>query len=449
MSFYNIQASNNIAIITEDQIYTYTDLLEKVEQFPFDSNEKKLVLILSKNQIEYIGAYVSALNQNHAVMLMSADTNTDLLDHIVREYKPYWIIGDQCFDGYRQNELIQEKITEDNIQIHTDLAVLLSTSGTTGSQKFVRLSYENILANAEAIVEYLQIDKNERAIMNLPLSYSYGMSIVNSHLLAGATLLLTNQSVMEKSFWSFVEQHEATSLPGVPFTYQMLKRIGFLKKDLPHLKTLIQAGGHLNEKLVKEFGEYTRQTEKRFYVMYGQTEASPRISYIPPSRILDKPSTIGISIPGGELSLDPETSELIYKGPNVMMGYAACLEDLAKGNDLNGILHTGDTAEVDEEGFFSITGRMKRFIKLFGLRINLDEVERKLESSIQSTIACTGNDDKLIIAVEHEQYIETVKVLIEEFYKLHRTAFKVVVLNNIPRFPNGKTDYNRLKEQCL
>lgn len=444
MSFFNLNRDKVIAI-THNKTYTYNEL----PIIKFESIHKELILIVCKNTIDILSAYVSALNSGHAVMLMSADTNEELLKTIITKYQPKWIVGLATFEGYEEvdGKLVRQQSVQ--MDIHPELAILLSTSGTTGSQKFVRLSYENIRSNAESIIDYLQIDENERAIMNLPLSYSYGMSIVNSHLLAGASILLTDESVMEKSFWEFVKEQQATSIAGVPFTYQMLRRIGFLNMDLPHLKTLTQAGGHLNEKVVKVFAEYAKEQGKRFYVMYGQTEAAPRMSYIPPERVLEKSHSIGIAIPSGELSIHPETSELIYKGPNVMMGYAECLEDLSKGDELGGVLHTGDTATVDEEGYFTITGRMKRFIKLFGLRISLDEVERKLESAIHTQVACTGTDDKLIVAVEQESFVEKIKAEIERLYKLHRTSYKVVVLEQIPRFPNGKTDYMMLKEKCL
>ena len=162
--------------------------------------------------------------------------------------------------------------------------------------------------------------------------------------------------------------------------------------------------------------------------------------------MLEKAGTIGIAVPNGELSIIND--ELVYKGANVMMGYAESLNDLAKGDELGGVLHTGDTAIVDEDGYFTITGRLKRFIKLFGLRINLDDVEKKLEAKFHIPLACTGSDDKLIVAVEQEEFVDVVKSEIEQLYHLHKTAYKVKVLP-IPRFANGKTDYMKLKEQCV
>lgn len=444
MRFFNLESSN-VAIITNEKTYAFSE----IPNIEFRSTSKELILILCQNTIDILATYISAMNSKHAVMLINEEINHDLLANIIKTYQPKWIIGLKSHEGYEinENQLIRTKEIVTNI--HPDLAILLSTSGTTGSQKFVRLSYDNIRVNAESIIEYLKINQNERAVMNLPLSYSYGMSIVNSHLLAGASILLTDESVVEKSFWELVKKHKATSIAGVPFTYQMLQRIGFTKMELPYLKTMTQAGGRLNEKLVKHFAEYAKEQNKRFYIMYGQTEAAPRISYIPYKKVLEKSSTIGIAIPGGKLSIDVETEELIYKGANVMMGYAENLSDLANGYELNGVLYTGDTAIIDEDGYFTITGRIKRFIKLFGLRINLDDVEKKLEEELQIPLACTGSDDKLIVAIEQADYVEKVKEAIEHLYKLHKTAFKVKVIDEIPRFVSGKTDYMRLKESCL
>ncbi|PKU53617.1 MULTISPECIES: AMP-binding protein [Lysinibacillus] len=444
MELFNLESSD-VAIITNEQTYAFSEI-PKIE---FRSTSKELILILCQNTIDILATYISAMNSKHAVMLINEGINHELLANIIKTYQPKWIIGLKSHEGYEinENQLIRTKEIVTNI--HPDLAILLSTSGTTGSQKFVRLSYDNIRVNAESIIEYLKINQNERAVMNLPLSYSYGMSIVNSHLLAGASILLTDESVMEKSFWELVKKHKATSIAGVPFTYQMLQRIGFTKMELPYLKTMTQAGGRLNEKLVKHFAEYAKEQNKRFYIMYGQTEAAPRISYIPYEKVLEKSSTIGIAIPGGKLSIDVETEELIYMGANVMMGYAENLSDLANGYELNGVLYTGDTAIIDEDGYFTITGRMKRFIKLFGLRINLDDVEKKLEEELQIPLACTGSDDKLIVAIEQADYVEKVKEAIEHLYKLHKTAFKVKVIDEIPRFVSGKTDYMKLKESCL
>lgn len=446
--FFNIlQYGEQCAVITEQRMLTYAELQALADQYGFRSDNKELVLLLCDNEIEIVAAYVAALQAKQAVMLLNASTNLELLNHIVMTYQPKWIVAlnELTFDGYRQRGNVLEREQHSGAAIHSELAVLLSTSGTTGSHKFVRLSYANIQSNAEAIAQYLEIDASERGILNLPLSYSYGLSILNSHFHAGAAVLLTGESVVAKTFWNFVREQQATSLPGVPFTYQMLERVGFFKMELPYLRTLTQAGGRLEERLVRLLGEYAKEQRKRFFVMYGQTEAAPRISYIPSDRVLDKPGSIGIPIPGGRLELASDTGELIYYGSNVMLGYAESLADLAKGDECGGVLYTGDTATVDEEGFFTITGRMKRFIKLFGLRINLDEVERKLEALLQQPIACVGNDDKLLVATESSQHVAEIKQHVDHLYKLHPTAYRVIVVEEIPRLANGKINYQALK----
>jgi long-chain acyl-CoA synthetase len=451
--FFNIQHHvQRDAIITNKSKLTYTELQELADNYDFQSSNKELIVLLGDHEVEIVAAYVSALQARHAVMLLSPTMNSDLLAQIVENYQPRWIVAFNedrkvNFHGYCQNDKVLEREEQTKMEIYGELAVLLSTSGTTGSHKFVRLSYHNLQANAEAIAQYLELCQDERAILNLPLSYSYGLSILNSHLQVGAAVLLTGESVITKSFWNFVQEQQATSLPGVPFTYQLLQRVGFMGMNLPYLSTLTQAGGRLDQRLVQLFGEYARDNDKRFYVMYGQTEAAPRISYVPSEKLLEKPSAIGIAVPGGKLELDPDSNELIYYGDNVMLGYAESLDDLAKGDVCNGVLHTGDVAVVDEDGFFTITGRMKRFIKLFGLRINLDEVERKLEALLQQPIACVGNDDRLIIATESESLVTEIKRHIHELYKLHATAYRVKVLEQIPRMANGKTNYGALKDE--
>lgn len=435
---------DGVAIITKSRMYKYNELLS----FPFEYKTKQLILILCHSTFETISQYVTAMNSPHAVMLLESSIHPELLHSIITNYEPKWIVGLEYCEGYRFNNNRLELAKEVDYEIHPDLALLLSTSGTTGSQKFVRLSYKNLHSNAKAIQEYLEIHPKERAILNLPLSYSYGMSIVNSHLLAHASIVLTEETVLQKSFWTFVKQVEATSLSGVPFTYQMLQRIDFTKMDLPALRTLTQAGGRLNEKLVQYFGQYALEQNKRFYVMYGQTEAAPRISYIPPENLLNKIGSIGIPIPGGKLRI--EDDELIYYGENVMLGYAETREDLSCGDQCLGVLHTGDTAIVDSDGYFTITGRMKRFIKLFGLRINLDDVEKKLEIYFSEPIACVGTDEKMIIIVDsiNESKVTDIQKKVEELYHLHKSSFKIK-FTEIPYLSNGKINYKQLQKECL
>jgi len=316
-----------------------------------------------------------------------------------------------------------------------ELRLLLTTSGSTGSSKLVRISGDNLDANAESIIEYLQITKTERPITVLPMQYSYGMSIIHTHVMAGAPIILTGYTLMEKGFWDRVRQEKVTSLCGVPYTFEMYRRLGLMQMDLPALRYITQAGGRLSEKRHMEYARWCAEQGIRFYVMYGQTEASPRMGWLPPRMAIEKCGSMGIAIPGGRIDLIDENGmvipeagsceetgrapapaanpagenaenilspvgELVYTGPNVAMGYALCAADLAKGDEFHGVLHTGDMARRDQDGYFYIVGRRSRFIKMAGKRIGLDQVERILRGAFPDLdLACAGEDDDLHVYI--------------------------------------------------
>ncbi|NQU86495.1 MAG: AMP-binding protein, partial [Mariniphaga sp.] len=337
--------------------------------------------------------------------------------------------------------------------LHNELALLLTTSGSTGSPKLVKLSYKNILSNAKSISEYLQIDKSERPITALPMHYSFGLSILNSHLINGATILLTDKSLIEKEFWLFFKTNEATSLSGIPYSFEILKKLRFFSMDLPSLKTITQAGGKLNDDLNREFSEYCNNAGKRFFVMYGQTEATARMSYLPYEYSILKLGSMGIAIPGGEFSLINENGEqieehdkageLVYRGDNVSMGYAVAGEELQKDDENKSVLITGDMAKRDRDGFYYIVGRKKRFIKLFGNRVNLDETERLLKNIIPDC-ACAGQDDKMVIYITDKKLKEDVKNYITSKTGINSKAFEIKFIKKIPKNSSGKTIYSNL-----
>lgn len=452
MSFWNLKKSDQVALIEQDgRQYSYNELQSHISNFlPLTNNEpKKLGLVLCQNRLQDMIAYLAALQKGNAVMLVDEKAHPDLLNHVMNIYTPDWIstANPNLVKGYqKEKENLYIRNSKSESSIHEDLAVLLSTSGTTGSVKFVRLSFENIATNAMAIAEYLNLDETEKPILSLPMQYSYGLSVINSHLQVGATILLTNESVVSKDFWGIFNDQRATSFAGVPYTYQMLQRLRFEKMDLPSLRMYTQAGGRLSNTLIEYFYSAGQNRGTPFYTMYGQTEATARMSYVPPSQLQYKIGSIGIPIPNGDFSLVDGTSELRYEGPNVMLGYAYNREDLAKGDEQKGILLTGDIAKVDEEGYYSINGRIKRFIKLFGLRISLDEVEKMVEHRYQMPVACTGSDEKMYIVIEqNESLLAEIKNVVGQVYGLHHTSYKVVSIERLPRLGNGKIDYQQLK----
>ena len=390
---------------------------------------KSLGLLLASNQYECLAAYLAALNSDAALILLDANLNSELQRDFLAAYRPDWVFAGTPGwrgEGYRESGFgewcLFERERPDDIEIHPDLALLLNTSGSTGSPKLVRLPLRSLEANAASIAQYLQLTPGERPITSLPMPYSYGLSIINSHLHAGAAIVFSEDTVVRREFWDAVDRYGCTSFAGVPYTYQLLLQTGLLKKKGSSLKTLTQAGGKLDERHVLQMHELALARGWKFFVMYGQTEATARISYVPFEQLGRKVGSIGVAVPGGMLKVDPQTGELIYMGPNVMMGYAECREDLAKGDELQGILRTGDLAREDADGYFYITGRLKRFLKLFGKRFNLDEVESVLSRRLNLAVACFGRDDLLMVAAENCVTVEGVRDAVCQIFDLPRTA---------------------------
>ena len=456
--------AKNIAVETEQGIkLTYAQLKEDADGIASEMEPRKFTFCLCQNTLGSLVGYVAFMTHNMPTVLLDASKDPSVISSLIEHYKPSFIwkpINSQpdtdsteIILKYEDYELV--KTGYDGYEIHPDVLLCLTTSGTTGSPKLVKLTEENLRSNAESIAEYLKITESERAITSLPMYYSFGMSVINSHLIKGATLLLTDKAVIQREFLNFLKDGKATSIAGVPYTYEMLRRLRFLKMDLPELKTMIQAGGKLNANIVKEYVENAQQTGKEFIVMYGQTEAAPRMSYLPFDKALEKYASIGIAIPGGKLSVhdvnDQEITtpdvdgELIYEGPNVCMGYAECIEDLAKGDENHGVLHTGDVAKFDNDGFFYITGRMKRFVKVWGNRCNLDATEQ-LVKSVTTDCACVGVDDKITLFITQEGLEEKIKNYLVEKTGLNIRAFEIKVVDDIPTLPSGKLDYQTMQK---
>ncbi|WP_341675063.1 AMP-binding protein [Niveibacterium sp. SC-1] len=415
---------------------------------PSSGDGKSLGFLLFRSTLDCVAAYLAALRSGHALALLTPHQAPGALEALVARYRPEWIAGGEVppLEGYQgpmsvaAPQIVVRHDASPAAAIHPDTALLLSTSGSTGSPKMVRLSYRALDANAKAIAEYLGLNTRERAITTMPLSYSYGLSVLNSHLHAGARTLLTEAPILGRPFWDFFAAEKASSLAGVPYIYQMLQRLRPARMDLPSLRMLTQAGGHLAEPIKREFAQLAAERGWRFFAMYGQTEASARIAYVPSEKALEKLGAIGITIPGGTLSIDPGNGELCYRGDNVMMGYAESREDLAQGDTLAGMLRTGDLARQDEDGYFYITGRLKRIAKVFGNRVSLDEVEQLLEARLGLDAAALDAGDRLLIVSERDAH-EDIVALLRAQLDLHPSGFQTRCVPSLPRLPSGKKDY--------
>ena len=428
------------------------------------------MLLQCHNSIESVAAYLGCLRHGHVPLLLGANLSPELLTTIIERYQPDFIYAPrtQPTEGQIPSYQLSAR-TSAQTALHPELALLLSTSGSMGSPKLVRLSASNLQSNAQAIAHYLELSPQERPITSLPLNYSYGLSIMNSHLLVGATIVLTDLSVAQAQFWDLFNTQAATSLAGVPYTYQMLKRLRFTKMKLPTLATLTQAGGHLAPELVQEIATALVPQGVKFYVMYGQTEATARMSYVPQHMLEHKLGSIGIAIEHGKFRLEDEqgheittshtTGALIYYGPNVNLGYATSKADLALGDINQGRLVTGDLAYFDEDHYFYIAGRRSRFIKLTGMRYSLNECEKILAQHGFTTI-CTGQDEHLCIlliadegvsAQDRAQQVARLKELVASTFHLHHKLFviKTATPDAIARNEVGKIQYHELQQNFL
>ena len=453
---------------------TYQDLSDLEEHFA-KAAKRKLVFCMANNELGSLAGYVAMINAGVVPVMLSYDIDPSLLRNLVEQYQPDFIWMNSAnwegLDTRTQTAFYHGKgsifsasgyslIQTDykcSLPIYDDLALLLTTSGSTGSPKFVRQSYDNIKANTKSIVEYLKLDADERPITTLPMSYTYGLSIINSHLYVGATILMTNKTLMQKEFWEFFKAEKATSFGGVPYTYEMLKKLRLFRMELPSLRTMTQAGGKLTTALHKEFAEYAADTGRNFVVMYGQTEATARMAYLPGDKALDKIGSMGIAIPGGNFQLidvdgreitDIDTvGELVYTGANVTLGYAQCREDLVKGDERGGILETGDMAKRDSDGYYYIVGRKKRFLKIFGKRVNLDEVDRLIKMQFDNIdCASTGQDDALHIFITDKDLVDDVRQYIADITKTNLSAVHVQHIDEIPKSDSGKVLYVELEK---
>ncbi len=458
------QFSGNPALITEDlHSISYQDLIEIADSLGNKIPARNIVLLVCENSVESIASYVGFMRNGIIPLVIDYNSSTTSIENICRVYGIRYIYASKLFlenfkkidriiysfGGYNLAEL---KVNKSCLRVHNDLAILLPTSGSTGNPKLVRISYKNLYANTISISKSLPIESEDVVITTMPMSYTYGLSIINTHLFNGASIVVTNKTMMEKGFWSLFSSARITTFGGVPFIYKMLKRLKFSEMNLSTLKYITQAGGRLDISLVEYFMSTCKKNNFKFYIMYGQTEATSRMSVLPFSSINDKKGSIGRAIPGGEFTLIDEqghktvngqTGELVYFGDNVSMGYAENCSDLVLGDVNHGRLQTGDIARRDSSGYYYILGRTKRFVKIFGVRIGLDEIEIFLNDNGLECV-CSGSDDDLKIYSTNPDSIDKICEFVSENKLIHHKGYSVHLINSIPRNESGKVIYCHL-----
>ena len=441
----HIDTTRLAAIDSEGGKLAYGDILSRAKEIETKVSERALCFMLVENNVHCIEWVMASLISCRLVpLILNAKTDEALYGNLLETYKPAYI--------WQNGELIR---TDNPITpLYPELSHLLPTSGSTGSPKLVRHKYDNIEAAGLNISTFFELKETDRPLMVLPLYYTMGLSMIFSHFKVGATVLITGRNMTDPVFWKFLKEEAATSFTGVPYSFQILNLMRFFRMDLPALELLTQGGGKMERGLNLKFAEYCRDNNKRWIATYGQSECTARMAWLPAKWAIEKVGSIGIAVPNGELSLidaegnaitTPHTEgEMCYRGKNVTLGYARCLEDLELGDERNGFIRTGDLAYFDEDGCYYIVGRMGRFLKLFGMRVGLDECEQIIASDCQTESACVGTDEKMIVYITDPSKIQSVKDALVEKTHIVATSFEIRVIPEIPKNEAGKKLFSKL-----
>lgn len=417
--------------------YAQLDLLVEQRARELALTRRSLVVLGASNTIDFVVTYLALLRDRH-VPLLAGRHHHDLAE----TWDADTIV---LTDGAAITVMHRRPADALAHELHDDLALLLGTSGSTGASKLVRLSPANVLSNAAAIATSLGLTESDRGITSLPMHYCYGLSVLHSHLLAGASVVLIEASVIDPCFGSVLREHGVTNLAGVPHSFELLERADPELVRAPSLRLLTQAGGRLPAERVRAWLDRSTAWGAEFFVMYGQTEATARMAVLPPALASLRPEAVGRAIPGGELSLRPvdgfptDVGELVYRGPNVMMGYATSTADLALGQTVDE-LRTGDLGRFHaDDGVFEIVGRVSRFVKPLGVRVDLDRIEAVL-ADLASDVAVGGDDRRLVVVAPGADAV-AVRDRIIEVTGLPAALLSVDVDSAIPRTAAGKVDY--------
>lgn len=451
-------------IIDTGEQYSYCELYKLQMQLAKRILGHSLVCIQADNDIGSLIGYLSCMLNERVSILLPVEINNEKLLVFIKQYTPdyLWMAVEQwkdskkiCAQDYDEEfsllgYTLLHRRKKCMTTCHPNLALLLPTSGSTGNPKLVRLSRKNVITNTRSICQYLKLTETDRAILSLPISYTYGLSVVNTHLACGGSIVLTKAKVIQRRFWDYMKKYRVTFMAGVPYTYECLKKIGVDKMDLPDLRILTQAGGKLSEKQQKYWGEYAKRTGKEFFVMYGQTEATARISYLPAKDCRKKLGSVGIAVPDSKIMIEDEfgnivtepgrTGEVICIGDQVSMGYAECRKDLRLPDQNKGILHTGDIGYKDVDGYLYIVGRKNRFAKIYGKRIDLTYLEQLAKECFDNDVIALSDDKKIYLYTEAQVMAEQIEKLLKQV-DFRVNIFEICGMEKLPRKKTGKIDY--------
>lgn len=457
-------------ILNKSEKFSYKKFIIEVDLFKKKiniNNKKKLIFVLGKNNLETLVGYIAFIQNGDVVAFIDEKINYLFLDNLIKKYEPDLIYYSKekkikkntysyLFDYFGFQLIARKEFI--NQKINDNLMLLMSTSGSTGSPKLVRQSYLNLESNTYSIKSYLNIKEDHTTITTLPITYVYGLSILNTHLVSGCCIVLNEDSMISSEFWKSLKVNKVNSFGGVPYNYQMIDRILEKKIDDLSLKYTTHAGGKMDSLTLDKILNCYKKNNIKFVSMYGSAEATARMSFLDWKYSFKKKGSIGLPIPGGKfflknldksnLKLDKSNlkkeGELIYKGKNVCMGYANERKDLSDGDLNKGILNTGDIAYKDKDGFYFIKGRVDNYIKIFGLRINLSELENLLlDKGIKCYLRKNEMNNNISIYLNDNKKNEKKIIKYTSFLtSIHPSAFQVILLDKKKMNSNIKLKFN-------
>ncbi|REC45323.1 AMP-binding protein [Chryseobacterium pennipullorum] len=450
----NVMANKNL-VFTEASSGTTIPLEVLSGSLGLNPAEKGLLFLYNDNQLPGIEVLLNFYGTAHTIAILGQKLHSEFKDRIEAEYRPKYIFDPlrEEIPGYSMKKLsdtisiFMKDDYQDEVNIHPEIKILLSTSGTTGIPKLVKLSDENLYQNAISILQYMPILESDVVPLNVPINFVYGFSIFTTNCMRAGRIVCSDKDIMQKAFWDEMEEYGYSTLGGVPYLYENLNRIGFFRKDSPSIRYFTHTGGVINAELRKTIFSYCHEFGKDFFAQYGQTEAGGRMAYLTTDGLLEEETSIGTPVKGGNFSIDPDTDELLFSHSSIFGGYANTLADLAT-YEQSSVLHTGDTARKGPNGIYYITGRIKRIMKLFGIRLNLDEVEFILKNELKgNTFVCLNSNDKKIVVLYDNPDVDP-QVITETIKNKLRINPQYVRTERIESFPlsqNGKINYPLLQ----
>lgn len=497
------------AAIHHERTITFGELYERVQRFAAGLKAGSLppgsrMAILCENSIEYVIAYFASFAAGLITVPVDTSLAPDKIRYILKDCDArvlfaqgkfrrhlagivdgldnlQTVICDQSMEKLNipyEKKLMSDlmpdnltvappsKITHDPGTTDHDLAAFFYTSGSTGVSKGVMLSHKNLVSNTLATVEYLRLQPGETVMTILPFYYIYGNSLLLTHIACGGAVVIDNRFMYPEVVLDEMEARQVSGFSGVPSHFMiLLNQSTFSQRKLKHLRYFTQAGGAMAPEVIRQVMSVF--PDKELWIMYGQTEASPRVTYLPPEKLSEKLGSIGIEVPGvtveildesGNPVLTGETGEIVASGDNIMLGYLNQPEETAQVLK-NGKLYTGDLARQDKDGYIYITGRRREIIKAGGNRVSAKEVEERiLEHEAVAEVAVFGVPDdvlgeaiKAVVVLQEGESLESknIQTFVQQKLAVHKVPKYVSFTTELPKLNSGKVNKLLLKEQSM